>query len=144
MKVLFDTNVVLDVLLAREPFAHTAARLLSIVDSGRVEGVVCATTVTTIHYIASKAVGRDRAHKHVDALMSIFDVAPVDRQVLVDAMRPGFADFEDAVLHQAAVASGADAIVTRNGQDFAGATLPVFDPPALLAAILVENQRSTD
>ncbi|MDY0088726.1 MAG: PIN domain-containing protein, partial [Coriobacteriia bacterium] len=53
--MLFDTNVVLDVLLDREPHAEVAARLLSLVDQGRLDGMVCATTVTTIHYLASKA-----------------------------------------------------------------------------------------
>ncbi len=55
MKVLFDTNVVLDHLLAREPFVDPAERLLSLVDSGALEGVVCSTTLTTIHYLAAKA-----------------------------------------------------------------------------------------
>jgi len=57
MKVLFDTNVVLDVLLAREPHARTAATLFSLVDSDRLDGRVCATTVTTVDYLATRALG---------------------------------------------------------------------------------------
>lgn len=56
MRVLFDTNVVLDVLLDREPHAGVAARLFALVDRERLDGVVCATTVTTIHYLAAKAI----------------------------------------------------------------------------------------
>ncbi len=135
MKVLFDTNVVLDVLLAREPHAGTAASLLSLVDNKRIDGVLCATTVTTIHDLAAKAVGQQQAAMHIRALMALFEIAPVTRDVLVHAMDCGFADYEDAVLHEAAVQSGATAIVTRNGKDFARATLPVLAPVELLAAI---------
>jgi predicted nucleic acid-binding protein len=75
VKVLFDTNVVLDHLLAREPFVDPAERLLSLVDSGALEGVVCSTTVTTIHYLAAKAVGASRAADYIRELLVIFDVA---------------------------------------------------------------------
>ena len=135
MKVLFDTNVVLDVLLAREPHAEAATRLFSLVDSGRLEASICATTVTTIHYLATKSVGKALAQKHLEVLLEIFDVAGVDRVVLARALKLDFADFEDAVLHEAAAIAGMSAIVTRNGKDFIRATLPVFAPRELLAAI---------
>lgn len=136
MKLLFDTNVVLDVLLDRDPHAEVAAQLLSLVDTGRLDGVLCATTVTTIHYLATRAAGESAAKRYVGELLALFDVACVDGPVLLSALGLGFTDFEDAVLHESALAFGATAIVTRNGKDFAGATLPVFDPPELLAAVL--------
>lgn len=136
MRVLFDTNVVLDVLLDREPHAEVAAQLLSLVDQDRLDGIVCATTVTTIHYLASKTVGDPEASRMVGELLAMFDVAGVDLDVLNAALGLGFSDFEDAVLHEAASAAGASAIVTRNGRDFMGARLPVFEPHELLAAVL--------
>ena len=126
MKVLFDTNVVLDVLLEREPHVDAAARLFSLVDNGSLEGSICATTATTVFYIAEAQV-RD--------LLALFDVASVDRDVLTSALDLDFDDFEDAVLHQAAVAGGIAAVVTRDRGGFAKATLPVFDPHELLAAV---------
>src|SRR3546814_17936150 len=68
-------------------------------------------------------------------LMARFEVAPVSREVLTGAMERGFDDYEDAVLHEAALLSGAVAIVARNGKAFAKATLPVFEPVALRAAM---------
>jgi predicted nucleic acid-binding protein len=135
VKVLFDTNVVLDVLLDREPHIDVAAKLFALVDNGRLEGSICATTVTTIYYIAAKSFGRKRAHTQVHELLALFDVAPVDRDVLDSALDLGFADFEDAVAHEAARASGMSAIVTRDGGDFVKASLPVFDPHEMLAAV---------
>ncbi|MHB9004756.1 MAG: type II toxin-antitoxin system VapC family toxin [Coriobacteriia bacterium] len=135
MRVLFDTNVILDHMLEREPHVDAAEQLLSLVDSRAIDGVICATTATTIHYLVTKARGAKPAAEHLRTLLSIFDVACVDRDVLRDALDTDFADYEDAVLHQAALESGAAAIVTRNGRDFVRSTLPVFDPQELLAAV---------
>lgn len=135
MKVLFDTNVVLDVLLDREPHVDAAAKLFALIDNGRLEGSISATTATTIYYIAAKSFGRSRAHAQVHELLGLFDVATVDRDVLDRALDLDFADFEDAVAHEAARASGMSAIVTRDGGGFVNASLPVFEPQELLAAI---------
>ncbi len=135
MKVLFDTNVVLDVLLARKPHATAAARLFALVERGEIQGSVCATTITMIHYLAARAVGPKGAEKHLRQLLSLFEVAPVTSDVVTRALDLGFADFEDAVVHEAARVSGASAIVTRNAKDFARADLPVLSPIELLAAV---------
>ncbi|MBM3493065.1 MAG: PIN domain-containing protein [Armatimonadetes bacterium] len=136
MKVLFDTNVVLDVLLDRQAHAEVAVRLFSLVDTGRIEGLVCATTVTTIHYLAARAKDKSTAQRCVGELLVLFGVACVDGPVLRSALGLGLTDFEDAVLHEAALAAGACAIVTRDAKGFAGATLPVFHPHELLTAVL--------
>lgn len=135
MRVLFDTNVVLDHLLAREPYVDAAERLLSLVDSGAIDGFICSTTATTIHYLAAKAVGTPAARDYLRELLVIFDVACVDRGALLAALDSDFSDFEVAVLHEAACDVGAAAIVTRNGKDFARSKLPVVDPDELLAAL---------
>ena len=140
MKVLFDTNVVLDVLLDREPYVDVAAKLFALVDNGRVEGSICATTATTIYYIAAKSFGRRRAHSQVHELLTLFAVASVDRDVLDRALDLDFTDFKDAVLHEAARNAGAAAIVSRDGAAFANATVPVFDPQELLAAVAAAAQ----
>ena len=71
MIVLFDTNVVLDVLLAREPFLDPAQQLFSLVEKGEVIGFLGATTVTTIHYLAVKQLGVKPAHKAMDMLLQL-------------------------------------------------------------------------
>lgn len=139
MKVLFDTNVVLDVLLARAPHADLAVQLFNLVDRRRIQGVLCATTITTIHYLATKAAGRRLAKKHLQELMAMFEIAPVDHDVLARAIDLDLPDFEDAVHHEAARAVGVAGIVTRNGKDYRGATLPVFSPKELLSGIVASE-----
>jgi predicted nucleic acid-binding protein len=133
--VLFDTNVVLDVLLMRAPHAAVAARLLDTVDKGEIEGLLCATTVTTIYYLAVKEVGPRKATDQLRDLLAMFEVAPVDHAILVQALKLGHVDYEDAVLHEAARASGAEAIVTRNPKHFGRAGLTVLNPQQLLSVV---------
>jgi predicted nucleic acid-binding protein len=128
LKALFDTNVVLDLLLDRAPHAETAAALVSRVERGELAGYLCATTITTVFYLATKAIGAKAAHEHIQKLLGLFEIAPVGRGVLESAMTAGFDDFEDAVLYEAARHAGAYCIVTRNVRDFKRANLPIYVP----------------
>ena len=71
MKILFDTNVILDVLLDREPFASEASYLLSKVERSEIIGFLGATTITTIHYLLSKSLGPKEVIQHLQALLSL-------------------------------------------------------------------------
>ena len=135
MRVLFDTNVVLDVLLDRAPFADAAVQLFTKVEHGECGGILCATTVTTIYYLLSKALRTARAIDNVERLLRLFEVAPVNRAVLETALEAHFADVEDAVIHASACHTSAEAIVTRNTQDFTQAVLPIYTPPELLTIL---------
>ena len=126
MKILLDTNIVIDVLMDRMPFADSAAELFSQVETGIVIGYLCGTTITTVYYLACKAVGAPRAQAEIKKLLTLFEVAPVNRLVLETALDAGFTDFEDAVVHQAACHAGAEAIITRNQKDFKKSRIPVY------------------
>jgi len=139
VRVLFDTNVVLDVLMQREPHVDAAAKLFALVDNGRIEGWVCATTATTIFYITAKGFGDRRAREQVRDLLGLFAVAAVDKSVLDSALNTGFSDYEDAVIHEAARASGATVIVTRDREGFADSSVPAMSPEELLAAIAASS-----
>jgi len=135
LRILVDTNVVLDVLLDREPWSQTAAEIFARIERDQVEGLLGATTVTTIFYLARKELGLDTARQQVRRLLALFTVASVNRPVLEDAMAADFGDFEDAVLEAAARHAGADAIVTRDAKGFSASRLPVFSPSELAGAL---------
>jgi predicted nucleic acid-binding protein len=132
MRVLFDTNVVLDVLLSRAPHADAATQLLDLVARRQLDGVLGATSVTTIHYLLGKSLEAAAVRRHVNSLLAIFDVAAVTRAVLADATRLRFRDYEDAVLHEAARHSGCTCIVTRDPRDFSAGKLGIYLPAELL------------
>lgn len=135
MRILLDTNVVLDVLLAREPHLAASAAVLGAVEAELLTGLLGATTVTTLHYLATRAVGPGRARRHITTLLSLCEIAPIDAEVLRDALALGFPDYEDAVLHEAARRARAKGIVTRDQVGFKRAQLPIYSPPELLALL---------
>lgn len=131
MKILFDTNVILDVLLDREPFSDIATKLVSKVEKNEIIGYLGATTVTTIYYLAAKVAGKKKADLEISKLLSIFQIAPVNKSVLTEAIKTKFKDFEDAVLHEAAKQVEIQGIVTRDPTDFKNATLSIYSPEEL-------------
>jgi predicted nucleic acid-binding protein len=128
VRILFDTNVVLDVILNRQPFREASSRVLARVENGKLIGVLCATTLTTIYYLVTKASGKDVAHSAIRKLLELFEIATVDQKALKDAADSPMADFEDAVLLEAGAGFGVDAVVTRDPEDFQKGRLPVFSP----------------
>ena len=99
------------------------------------QGLLCATTITTIDYLLLQSLSRGEARKHLAQLIRLFDIAPVNRAVIEGAMRSRIEDFEDAVLEQAAALAGAELIVTRNAKDFARGTIRVQDPKECLVQL---------
>jgi predicted nucleic acid-binding protein len=135
LRILFDTNVVLDLLLDRKPHAVSASRLISAVEGKRLGAFLCATSVTTLDYLITRTLGRAETLPIIRALLGLFDFAPVTRAVLESALDLEFADYEGAVIHEAARAVEADGIVTRNVPDFAGSRLAIYSPAELVAAL---------
>lgn len=132
MIVVIDTDVVLDVLLKREPFADAAARLLSRAERGDFDGFVCATTVTNLFYLMAKAAGAARARREIRKLLSFLDVAPVTRTVVASALEDKHDDFEDGVISEAANVVGARAIATRNVRNYKGSKVRAYLPAEIL------------
>ena len=124
---------VLDVLLDRAPFAETSARIWSLVERGKVGGMVPAHAVTTVRYLVSKQRDRATGRRFVSDLLHVFGVAAVNRAVLKRALELRMPDLEDAVCAAAAEAAGCDLLVTRDQKDYAGSPVAAIDPITALA-----------
>lgn len=132
MKILFDTNVLLDALLAREPFVTNAAFLLEAVELGQIEGFISATTITDVHYLVGRHTkSSEIAITAVTQLLELMEVCAVDRGVLEQAIELKLADFEDAVQVASAIKLGLEAIVTRDASGFEGSPILVMSPQEL-------------
>ncbi|MDQ3069138.1 MAG: PIN domain-containing protein [Acidobacteriota bacterium] len=132
-RLLLDLNVFLDVILDRSPDAEVAAALWAAIERGQGQGMIPAHGVTTIFYLLEKARGAAFAREGVERLIHVFNVAPVDDQVVGRALALAWPDFEDAVCAAAAEASVCDALVTRDPDGYPNAPLPVIDPAAALS-----------
>lgn len=134
MRILFDTNVILDLMLGRS-HGVIAGSLVAAVERERLAGLLCATSVTTVNYMMTRAKGRRDAKQAIRTLLRLFEIAAVTRAVLESALEIPFPDYEDAVLHESARSAKADGIVTRNPNDFGRTKLPIFTPDELVAAL---------
>lgn len=134
-RALLDLNVVLDVLLDREPHVQASAALWAHVELGEAEGLLAAHTLPTLYYLASEARGRAFAERCVADVLNVFSVAPVNQAVLREALALGWEDFEDAVCAAAGVAAGCHVVATRDPKGFRQAPLPVLTPAAALLAL---------
>ena len=137
INAIFDTNVILDLLLERKPFAASAVHAVANVEKRRIEGLVCATTLTTVHYLLSNTISARQSIAAIGQILKVFKVAAVNREVIEMALSLGFKDFEDAVLHEAGRLAGADSVITRNGRDFVRGSLAIYTPAELVAIMSV-------
>ena len=135
MKILVNTDVVLNVLLDRRPYSADSAHVFRLIEEGLVSAMLCAATITTLDYLLTQSLSRRDARQYLVKLMRLFEIAPVNRAVIEAALESGITDFEDAVLEQSAAYSRADAVVTRNAKDFARGSLQIFDPRQFIALI---------
>lgn len=139
MKVLIDTNIVLDLLLEREPFVEEAIALFELVEAGQVRGYIAATTITNIFYIVRKAQGREAALQAVSRVMTGLEICAVDRATIAQALASNLKDFEDGIQFACAVLNQLDAITTRDTSDFSGVSLPVWSIAELQAQLSQQN-----
>ena len=133
-RVLFDTNILLDVILNRAPHVEASAAALDLVGRGRVEGYVAGHAVTTIAYIVQREKGAAEARNALVHLLSKVRVAPVTDSSVRMALTMELGDFEDAVCVASAQEAGCAVIVTRNPQHFRKAEPPAILPEAFLAS----------
>ena len=130
-RILFDTNVVLDVLLDRQPYVEASAAAWAAVETGIVEGLLAAHAVTTVHFLVRKEKGNIKAKRIISAILSVFGVATVDSVVIQEALQLPFSDFEDAVTAAAARVAGCECIVTRDPKGFRGSPVRSLTPEAV-------------
>lgn len=134
-RVLFDSDVLLDVLAQRQSFVVASARALNTVTQGQVQGYVSGHAVTNIFYILDRQIGSEVARELLSRLLQRIQVASVTDEVIRAALQSSITDFEDAVTSEAANAAGLEVIVTRNTSDFVASSVPAILPEEFLAIL---------
>lgn len=140
MRILVDTNVVLDVVLARKPWVAEATDLLDRAARRELDGFVAAHSVTTVFYVVERERDRRTALTAIGDLLSVVGVAEVGSADFQRALTFGLKDFEDAVQVAASLRIGADFLVTRNAKDYKDAPVSVKAPGELLALLAATSR----
>jgi len=133
MKVLLDTNIVLDLLLQREPFVDDARDIFLLIENNQIDGFLCATTITTLHYLISKSKNKEEANHIIKTLLKLFNITPVNKATLLKACDDIGIDYEDSVIYSSAKISKIDVIITRDKQGFKNSKVKVLKPKEFLA-----------
>lgn len=135
MKVMIDLNVVLDVLQKREPHFAASAEVLGMAASGKLEALLPAHCLTTLHYIISKHADKDAANTAIDWILTNLHVCPEDEKAFLRARALPLDDFEDAVVATIAEATRCAHIITRNVTDFKASPISAMAPEEFLALL---------
>ena len=135
MKVLIDTNVVLDVLCKREGFYEKSSTVIKYCEINKITGVISALTIPNIVYIMRKELDRQKTVDIIEKLQLIFTVADLRADDIKKALALDFTDYEDALQSACAARIKADYIVTRNIKDFSGSRVAAISPSELLERI---------
>ncbi|MEH2254592.1 type II toxin-antitoxin system VapC family toxin [Nostoc sp.] len=118
MKILLDSNIIVDDALEREPFLEASEQVLVLVEQGQVEGYISASTFSDLYYIIRRARGRDWTLTYLRQLVNFCRVTTVDSTTINMALNVNFRDFEDAIQYSTAVLNHLDAIITRKEKRF--------------------------
>jgi predicted nucleic acid-binding protein len=136
MKIFFDTNVILDVFLHREPFYADSRAVYDFVEQREMSGCVSSSAMTDIFYLLYKAIkDTGKVYAMIDTLAADFTIVPVLESTIRDALALRWKDFEDAVQFAAARESGAEVIITRNMTGYETAAIPCMSPAAFIESL---------
>lgn len=139
MKILVDTNVIIDALTSREPWNESAEQIFIMAANHIIDMYITASSATDIYYLLRKYIHSTEQTKQIMgklySLIGILEVTEVD---CVDALASAISDYEDAVVERVAVNMKVDYIVTRNVKDYQNATVKVIQPDELVD--LVEDE----
>ena len=133
MKVMFDLNVLLDVIQQREPHFTASASVCAMAVRKDITGLIPAHAVTTIAYIVHRYAGAKKEAEVLDWLLVSFQVAPANQEDMLRARTYGLVDFEDAVVVSSAERNGCRLILSRNVADFRRSPVVAMTPEEFLA-----------
>jgi len=138
VKVLIDTNIILDIALNRKPFVEQATLLWRLTEQKEITACLSNTSITDIYYICRKHTGQEAARGFISDILDTFSLADIDEDGFREALNTDMTDFEDAVQYLISMRNNCDALITRNKVDFG-------DRPNVLAPTeLFERIKSLD
>ena len=135
MRLLVDTDVLIDVALDRAPHAAAGAALLDALESRPGTGCIALHSASNFYYLVTSQLGDSQTRAFLYELTRFLDIAPTTTESLRIATKLPMSDFEDAMQVTAAISCQAELIATRNAKDFAISPIPAASPDEALARL---------
>ena len=134
-KIFIDSDVILDLFLAREPHLKYAQELLSLYDVGDFQLYTSAIIVNNAYYFIKKDRGNENARSAISLITELLQILPVDADGVRFAIDSKFKDFEDALQYYTALKHRCNYIITRNIKDYKSSGIPVLTAEQLLKTL---------
>lgn len=142
LKVFIDTDVVLDVLLKREPFFDHAQIIFDLAEKGKIEAHVSSLIFSNLFYIIRKYESSKKAIEALRKLKILFHVLSVDERIIQLALASDFHDFEDAIQYYTAIENHMKYLVTRNESDYKARHIDVCNPKHFSSLPVIKNLKA--
>ena len=140
MKILLDTNIIIDALASREPWNKSAEKIFLMGANHIVDLYITASSATDIYYLLRKFVKDTAQSKQImGKLYSLIGILDVTAENCIEALASSISDYEDAVLEKVALSKSMDYIVTRNTKDYQKGTMKVILPDKFIQLQEEEN-----
>ncbi len=134
MKVLIDTNVWLDVITGRKPFYYLSKAVILACINDEVDMKVAATSIKDIFYLVARNLDASSAYEAVETILSIANIASVDRLICSQALDLERPDYEDGIIAAVALTENIDCIISRDTKAFQSAAITKYSPAEFLQA----------
>jgi predicted nucleic acid-binding protein len=131
-KAFIDTDVILDFMIAREPFAMDAARIFSLSEKKEISLCTTGLVFSNAYYVLRKLGTHKKVIEKLTQLERLVDIIGLSKIAVKQALESEFNDFEDAMQHYAALLENARIIITRNTKDYKYSELAVLTPDQYL------------
>ena len=132
-KLLIDTDVILDFFFQREPFADSAAQILSFCESKKIKGYITPVIVSNVYYLLRQTAKHEKVIEKLKLLLSITEILAIDKAIVMHALNSEFKDFEDALQNYTAELNiEIEILITRNIKDYKHSNLAIMTPDNFL------------
>ncbi len=135
MKIFLDINIILDVLVKREPYYMNSARIWTLTKEESIQGYISAITVNNFYYIIKKLKNSKIAGNFIDEILDDFKVVPLTKDILRQSRTTPEKDYEDSIQYFSAINTGCQFLITRNEKDFISTGLNIISPTEFLKTI---------
>jgi predicted nucleic acid-binding protein len=136
-RILIDTDIILDFFFDRQPFAENASKIFSLCESKKITGFVTPVIISNVYYLLRQSAKHEKVIEKLKLLVSITEIAVMDKEVVTQALNSDFKDFEDALQNYSAeIHKEIDLIITRNTKDFKNSKLAVMTPDNYIKSIV--------
>ncbi len=131
--VLIDSDVILDFLFDREPFAEFASEIITLCDKKKILGYTTPVIISNVYYLLNRVSKHEVVVQKIKELLQIIDIISIDKPTIIEALNSKFKDFEDGIQNYAAENTNSITIIlTRNIKDYQHSKLGVFSPEMYL------------